>query len=364
MSAGQAGQASPQIRKIFPSARVPPQALADFFDHLATLLASGISLLTALDFVRGATRNKRLAQSIEAISAKIRSGSQFSEALAEEPDVFDRVICGMVKAAEASGQLEAILKELAQSFAKQAEMRDRFLQAMAYPLFVAFFGVVTVCVLLVFVVPKLTAIFDLWDTPLPFVTRILLGISRFLTHGGFLVLIGAAVGTMLFLASIGQERRRQGSVAVLSRTPFLNRLLFLTDFVRLTRTWGMLLRSGVPLIEAIRSSEDVLLAPKLKAALGQVREKTTRGSSLQDTIREEAWMPELAKSFLSVGEETGTLDQSFDKIANFYERELDRRLKLLSTFLEPLLILAIGLVVGFLVISLLLPIFEMSLAVR
>ena len=126
----------------------------------------------------------------------------------------------------------------------------------------------------------------------------------------------------------------------------------------------MLLKNGVPLIEAIDSSKAVLWDPKIQSALSELREKTLRGSALQEAINDELWFPELAKSFLSVGEATGTLDQSFEKIAVFYERELDRKIKLMGTFLEPMLILGIGLVVGFLVISLLLPIFEMSLVVR
>ncbi len=343
---------------------VSPEALSDFFDHLATLLASGIPLLTALEFVRGATRNKTLCESLDGICAQIRSGSQLSEALAQYPAIFDRVVLGMLRASEASGQLEGILKELAQAFAKRAEMRSRFLQAIAYPVLVACFGVITVTVLLVFVVPKLTSVFEIWDAPLPLITRILLGLSSFLTHGGFLVLILLAAGLLVFLAVLGPEKRRQITFSSLSSVPFFKRLFFLTDFVRLTRTWGMLLRSGVPLIEAIRSSEDVLWEPVLRRSLAGLREKTVRGSALRESIREERWFPELAKNFLAVGEETGTLDQSFDKIASFYERELDKNLKLLATFLEPMLILAIGLLVGFLVISLLLPIFEMSLVVR
>lgn len=343
---------------------VPPQALSDFFDHLVTLLASGIPLLTALEFIRGATKHKVLRDSLDGISSKIRSGSQLSEALAQRPDIFDRVVLGMLRASEASGQLEAILKELAQAFAKRAEMRSRFLQAIAYPVLVACFGAVTVAVLLVFVVPKLTSVFEIWDAPLPLVTRILLGVSGFLTHGGFLVLALLAAGFVVFLSVLGSEKRKQMTFSLLSAVPFFKQLFFLTDFVRLTRTWGMLLRSGVPLIDAIRASEDVLWEPKMRKSLQIIREKTVRGSALRQSIREENWFPELAKNFLSVGEETGTLDQSFDKIASFYERELDQNLKLFATFLEPMLILAIGLIVGFLVISLLLPIFEMSLVVR
>lgn len=353
------------LNRLLPSnPRVSSQVLADFFDHLATLLASGTPLLQALEFSRSAVRNKQLNGVLAELSAKIRSGAQFSEALGFYPHIFDRVVIGMIRAAEASGHLEAVCLELGRMFQAQAEMRSRIFQALAYPMLVGLVGVITVCVLLIFVVPKLTAVFDIWDTPLPMMTRVLLAVSTFLSRGGFLVLVALVLALLIAIRTLPPERRKPILFRMTLRIPVVKDLFFLSDFVRLTRTWGMLLKSGVPLIEAIRASRDVLWNPSIQFALDELRERTLRGSALQDSIREERWFPELARSFLAVGETTGTLDQSFEKIAAFYERELDRKIKLVSTFLEPLLILAIGLVVGFLVISLLLPIFEMSLVVR
>jgi len=349
---------------IFSSKSVPPQVISDFFDQLTTLLASGIPLLQALEFTRSATRHAILKEALVDISAKIRTGVQFSEALSLHANIFDRVVMGMIRSAEASGHLENICLELAKSYQAQAEMRGRLFQALAYPTLVASVGVITVGVLLTFVVPKLTAIFDLWDTQLPLVTRVLLGVSNFMSHGGFLAFILLIVGLIALLRMVKPEKRNQIAFKLSVTIPFAKRLFFLSDFVRLTRTWGMLLKSGVPLIDAIRASKEVLWNPDMRSSLDELRETTLRGTALREAIREAKWFPELAQSFLSVGETTGTLDQSFEKIAAFYEREFDRKIRIMSTFLEPLLILAIGLVVGFLVISLLLPIFEMSLVVR
>ena len=343
---------------------VPLQVLADFFDHLATLLASGIPLLRTLEFARGAIKHKKLDWVLGEVISKISSGAQLSEALDAYPSVFDQVVLGMIRAAEASGHLEGAGLELGRMFQGQAEMRSRLFQALAYPLLVAFVGMITVCVLLIFVIPKLATVFEVWDTPLPIMTRILLAVSDFLSHGGFLVLIALIIALLFSARLLAPQKRKQISFFIAMKIPFVKNMFFLSDFVRLTRTWGMLLKNGVPLIEAIDSSKAVLWDPKIQSALSELREKTLRGSALQEAINDELWFPELAKSFLSVGEATGTLDQSFEKIAVFYERELDRKIKLMGTFLEPMLILGIGLVVGFLVISLLLPIFEMSLVVR
>lgn len=343
---------------------VGAQNIADLFDQLTTLLASGISLLQALEFVQTATKNKQLHQAVQRIIGKIRTGERFSDALAAETRVFDRIVIGMIRAAEASGHLETVCLELARSFTQRAETKNRIVQALSYPALVACVGILTVFVLLIFVVPKLKSVFDLWEAKLPLVTRILLGTADFLSHGGFLIPIGIVVGLWAFLKSMPDEKRKVFLYSALSKIPFLDRLFFLTDFVRLSRTWSMLLRSGVPLVEAVRSSRDVLWNPAMQESMETVREQILRGSTLQDAIGTTHWFPELGRNFLSVGEATGTLDEAFDKIANFYERELDRKIKVMGVFLEPMLILAIGLVVGFLVISLLLPIFEMSMVVK
>jgi len=243
-------------------------------------------------------------------------------------------------------------------------MRSRLFQALAYPILVACVGALTVVVLLTFVVPKLSSIFDLWDQPLPLVTRCLLGVSSFMRQGGFVVLIVVVLVGLGFLGRMSKEKRKKIAFSLSGKIPFVKELFFLSDFVRLTRTWGMLLKSGVPLLEAIRSSKDVLWSPVMQNALEDLREEAVQGTALQEAVRKSSWFPALAQNYLAVGETTGTLDQSFEKIAAFYERELDRRLRIMNTFLEPALILTIGLVVGFLVISLLLPIFEMSVMVR
>ncbi len=359
---GDKSVSKPRIRLSL--AKPGAQQISDFFDQLATLLVSGIPLLQALEFVQTATKNKHMNQAIQRVIAKIRTGERFSDALAEETSVFDRIVAGMLRAAEASGHLETVCTELARSFAHRAEIRSRIIQALSYPALVAGVGILTVFILLVFVVPKLKSVFDLWEADLPLVTTILLATADFLSRGGFLLPIGIIAGFWVLLKSMAAEKRKLFFYGIMSKIPFLDRMFFLTDFVRLTRTWSMLLRSGVPLVEAVRASKDVIWNPVIQESMEDIREQIIRGSTLQDAVRATEWFPELGRNFLSVGEATGTLDEAFDKIANFYDRELDRKIKVLSTFLEPMLILAIGLVVGFLVISLLLPIFEMSLVVQ
>lgn len=352
------------FQKILPESQVSDQARADFFDHLATLLASGITLVHALEFIKGSVDHPKLRASVIRISDVLRAGEAFSAALYRERDIFDPVAIGMVKAAESSGRLGEISLELAGAYARRAEIRGQMLQAVTYPAVVAGFGFLTVLILLLFVIPKISSVFEMWDTPLPWMTRVLLGLSEFLRGGGFFLLLGLFAAGALILKKRGGFSARKTFVPAAQKIPFIKDIFFLNDFVRLTRTWSMLLRSGVPILETLRASRDVVFAEKMSLALETISQKVIRGARLQEAIQDEAWLPEFAKNFLRIGEETGTLDDSLDKIARFYERQLNAKLKVASTLMEPAFILLVGLSVGVLVISLLMPIFEMSFVVR
>lgn len=343
--------------------RVSDQALSDLFDHLATLMASGIPLLRALDLARSSTANQALLQAVERIVKKVRGGYVFSEALQEDTAIFSAAVRGMIRAAEASGLMDQVLKEIAESYARRAEMRGRVMQALAYPLIILCFGVLTIFVLIGFVIPKLAPVFELWDASLPWMTRILLAASAFLSKGGWIILLGILAGGFFGVRYLMRTRGSLWISKKLNNLPLFSRMFFLINFTRLTRTWGMLLRSGVPILDALRYGREVLEHAGLAESVNRILEAATRGSRLEDAIAAETLFPRLAKDFLSIGEETGTLAQSFDKVADYYERELNKYLKVMTALLEPALILLIGVVVGGLVISLLLPIFEMSLVV-
>lgn len=342
---------------------VSDQALADLFDHLATLLTSGIPMIKSLELVCSSTSHAELRGAVERIVQKLRMGRVLSEALEDEKAIFPAVVRGMIRAAEASGRMDHILKELAESFARRAETKSRVLQALAYPFMILGFGLITLAVLICFVIPKLSVVFELWDTELPLVTRLLLSISGFMASGGWIIFPVLIVAGMMGVRMV-QSRNARWLPNLLARLPLFSRLFFLVNFTRLTRTWGMLMRSGVPILESLRSSREVLEHSGLNESLVRIQEASARGVRLQESVGRETSFPQLARDYLAIGEETGTLDQSFDKIADYYDRELARHLKMMTTLLEPVLILIIGVVVGFLVISLLLPIFEMSLVVR
>lgn len=346
------------------SRKVSPRDLGNIFDHLSLLLISGFPLLKSLHLVKRQVRNPTLSAALDHISADIQSGIKLSEAIANFPNVFPPTVSGAVQAGEASGKLDIVFAELAKSFEAEAELRGKIGQAMAYPIFVLIFGIVTVILIMTFIIPKLMIFFETWEHPLPLPTRILLTASQFFTHGfGLIALAVLAVGIVLW-GRLHRVAKQALIASIVKKIPAANSLYFLFDFVPLARTWSLLLKSGVSLIDSIKIADQVVMDPALRSALKQVATQVSQGSTLSSAIEETGMFPELLTSFLTVGEESGNLDKIFDRIALFYERELDRKLRLGTTLLEPVLILTIGLGIGFIVLSLLLPIFEINLLVQ
>ena len=341
--------------------RVSPRELATFFDHLSLLLASGFPLLRSVDLTRRQVRNSTLANALEQISRDIQVGTKLSESLVNFPLIFPPAVSGAVQAGEATGKLDFIFQELAKAYEAEAELRAKITQALVYPGFVISFGILTVAFILTFIIPKLMVFFETWEHELPLPTRILLGASHLFSHGAGLGILGGLLALAVLMGRMERARRFALIAGAVRKLPLFNSLLFLGDFVPLVRTWSLMLKSGVPLLEALRIAENVVADPVMRTALRQASAQVNQGSTLTDALSETRLFPELALNFISVGEESGNLGQVCERVSVFYERELDQKLRVFTTLLEPVLILAVGLGIGFIVLSMLLPIFEINL---
>ena len=349
-----------KIARSFESKRVSSDELAGFFEHIAILLTSGFPILKSLEFAGRQVRSQALANATEQIIREVRGGAKFSEAIAAFPTIFPPTVPGAIQAGEASGKLDHILSELAKTFQLESELKDQVSQALMYPVLVLFLAIATTFIVMTFVIPKLMVFYETWDRPLPTLTRILLGISFVFTHG-----LGLGLGVLVAFGVVTWQRfDRMKKMAVVSGItsgiPFFKSLLFLADFVPLMRTWGLLLSSGVPILESIKISEGVVADPRIRKALREVSTRVTQGSLLSESLTDMNIFPELAVGFLSIGEESGNLGGAFERVTNFYERELNKKLKMMSSLLGPILILLLGLGICFIILSLLLPIFEIN----
>jgi len=344
--------------------RVPIGTLAYLNRQLADLLSGGLSVFNALSLVAQQTEHRVLRQVVVEVSQAVRDGQSLSEALSRHPDVFPPLYISMIRAGETGGGLDAVLVRLADVAESESELKSRVATALVYPMFVLCVGLAMTVFLLTYVIPRLAVVFAESDQLLPLPTRILLAISSGLNHWWWAWLV------VLGLAGLGVRRLRISTRGralldrVLLRFPLWGMLVRKAETARLTRNLGVMVGQGVPLLQALDVASSTLSNAMLRRAMERVHDAVRDGSSLANALTASGQFPIFVSNMVSVGEEAGTLETSLLKVASAYERETDRMLRVLTTILEPLLIVLVGLVVMFIVISMLLPIFQLGLVAQ
>lgn len=332
-----------------------------FTRQLVGLLKSGVALLQALDVLARQTRNAYFSRVLTEVASGIRNGRSFSSALLEYPAVFSTLYVAMARAGEESGRLRELLTNMTVYFRKQDEISSRIRSALAYPAFMLGVGVLTVFFILAFVMPRITVLFEGMNVPLPWPTVFIMGLSH-LVGKGWLYLTGGIVLAVILLRSFDQTARlRRGFVQAATLVPFLKELAFKVDAERFARTLGLLLQSGIPILKALEVAAPTVSSDELKNALSLVHERVAGGAGFGDALREVSALPELFAQLIAVGEESGELAGTLMDIADSYEQDISEITKTLTTLLEPLMILLVGAIVGFIVFAMLLPIFQMDI---
>ena len=344
--------------------RVPGRQLAYVTRQLADLLGGGLSLFKALSLLSEQTEHRRLREAIGEVGHAVRGGQAFSDALSRHPDAFSPLYVSMIRAGEAGGDLDAVLVRLADLFDGESELRGRIVSAMVYPCVVLIIGIATIAVLLTYVVPKLTALFEETGQMLPLPTRMLMGISATLSGWWWLWLglsAAAAWGARVFHRSSGGRAAIDRSVI---RLPVVGSLIRKIQTARFTRNLGVMAGQGVPVLQALEVSSSAISNGELRRAVAHVQDAVRQGEHLARALAASRQFPAFVSNMVAVGEESGTLETALLNIASSYEREADRALRMFTTALEPLLIVAVGLVVMGIVISMLLPIFQLGMVTQ
>ncbi|MBI4607405.1 MAG: type II secretion system inner membrane protein GspF [Candidatus Rokubacteria bacterium] len=339
---------------------ISTRELQSFTQQLATLLTAGVELDRALAIQTELTHNRNFRRIIAQVRESVQGGSSLAEALARHPRVFSRLYVSMVSAGEAGGVLEQLLARLATFLAGVQELKDYLVTSLIYPVFLAVVGTSTVTLLLVFVLPQFTTIFQAMGGTLPLPTQILLGVSGFLTAYWWLVaggLAAAVVGARQFVATPG------GGLAwdrLKLRLPLVGVLLQKTEVARWARTLGTLVESGIPFFQATRIVKETVGNRVIAQAMDSVAEGVKKGAGIAVPLRESGVFPPLAIHMISVGEESGRLEEMLLRVAEAYDTEVRTGVKRLISLLEPIMIVAMGIVVGLVVISILLAIFSIN----
>ena len=331
-----------------------------FSRELAALLGAAIPIPQAIEGIADEEANPALKVVLQKIAAEVKGGISLSAAMAQEPKLFGGLYTSMVRVGEEAGALPRVMNELADLLEHNDEVRGEVVSAIAYPLFVLGFGVVTVVVLLTVVLPKLFSMLEEMLDILPLPTLILLRVSGFFSHQWPWLLAGTVGIGALFRWQVRTPAGARGWDGLKLRLPVMGQVVRTAALSRFARTLGILLKSGVSLLPALRIVESTVGNLVIAAQLAGVGEETRRGDPLATALRKSALFPKSAVQMIAAGEESGQLDEMLGKVALIEERHLRARTKTMISLLAPVLILIVGGVVGFMVIAILLPIFRLS----
>lgn len=324
--------------------------------ELSTLLESGMTLDRSLQILIDLTQEERIVRIMENLQERVRGGATFSAALEEQEGQFPRLYVNMVRAGEASGALEAVLGRLADYLERTAELKETITSALVYPIILLVVAGMSVILLLVFVVPQFTVLFEDMGAALPLPTRIVIAVGDLFRDFWWAMLATVA------LTALGVERRLQDPEVrtrvdrKLLRLPLFGDLIFKLETARFCHTLSTLLKNGLPLLSALNLSKEVVSNRKISGLLEEAAEDLKHGRGLAEPAARLEILPQMALQMIRVGEESGSLDTMLAKVAEIYDKETQASVKRMLTLLEPILIIGLGIVVAGIIISIIVPI--------
>ncbi|HSX14862.1 MAG TPA: type II secretion system F family protein [Candidatus Saccharimonadales bacterium] len=332
-----------------------------FSRQLATMVNAGVPIVKALTILsEEASESKRLQEALRDATKRVESGGTLADALAQHPDVFSYVYINMVRAGETGGILDEVLERLATQQEKDAEIVGKVRGAMIYPGVISTVAVFAFFFLMTVIVPKLSVIFKDLGGQLPIYTRILLGISNFMTHFWYILIIIMVAIVVTFIRFHATARGKRIVDRVLTKAPIVGPIIIKVNVARFARTFGSLLSSGINVMEALTATKSALKNSLFSDALDEMARAIRNGKSISEPLKNSELFPPIVAQMTLVGEETGKLDEILVKVADFYEREVDTVISSIASIIEPVLIIALGVMIGFIVLSVFGPISQLN----
>ncbi len=348
----------------FGSGRVRLGDLANATRQLATLLSSGLPLMDSLTVLVEQEEAPGLKSALSSVRDSVREGASLADALKANPKVFSQLYMNMVSAGEASGALELALDRLADFLDEQVRFRGRFAAALAYPALMTVIGVGVLFFLFAFVMPRVVGMFEDMRQQLPFITLALLWVVNFFSTLWWVILIVLGGAAYYLRRHFSTPLGKAWLDARMLRLPVFGSLIRMIAISRFTRTLGTLLQSGVPTLTALDIVRSVVGNTVLADAIQKARENVREGEPIADPLRRSGLFPPVVVQMVAVGEKSGELEKMLLKISDSFDRTVETRITALMSLLEPVIILVMGLIVGFIVVAILLPILQMSTGVR
>jgi type IV pilus assembly protein PilC len=333
--------------------------LAVFTRQFATMINAGLPLVQCLDILSQQTENAAFKGVIAGVMSDVESGSTLAEALRKHPKVFDKLFTNMVQAGEAGGVLDDILLRLASYIEKAEALRRKVKSAMTYPLVVACVAIGATVFMLLFIIPTFAKIFQQFGGELPLPTKIVMGLSTFLRNTWYLLIAAAIVAVVLYRRYVATENGRRSVDRGMLNIPILGDVLRKGAIARFTRTLGTLISSGVPILDGLEITAQTAGNKVIEEAIMATRGSIREGETIAAPLRESKVFPAMVVQMISIGEETGALDEMLNKIAAFYDDEVNTAVDTMTSVIEPIMIVVMGMMVGGMVVAMYLPMFKL-----
>lgn len=337
--------------------------IVNFTRQLSDLTKAGLPLVRSLDVLIEQNESEKFKNVIRTLKNDVAGGTSFSDALAKFPKQFSDLYSSMVRSGEVGGYLDTVLDRLADFLEQEADLRNRIRNAMAYPIIMIFVAVSVVFILTVYVVPTFVDMFEDQQLELPGMTKILIGISDGVRSYWYIVIAGICLIVYGFRQFVAKPEGRLLIDKIKLYTPVVGDMIRKREISKFARTLGTLLGNGVSILKALDVVTQVISNKILADEIAGLKEDITEGARLSSKMRHSQVFPPVAVNMVAVGEETGDLERTLVRIAETYEVETDRALKTMVTLIEPLLIICMAIVVGFIVMAMILPIFQLSTAI-
>ena len=345
------------------SGRINPNDVMVFARQMATMIRAGIPLLQALQVVAESLKKPAMVALVQHLMSDVSSGSSFSDALRRHPKHFDRLFVNLVNAGEQSGALDQMLDRVATYKEKVESLKARVKKALWYPTAVMTIGIAVTMLLLIKVVPEFESMFQSFGAELPALTQMTVNLSE-LAQRYWLMALGAVIGAVLLLKLSIQRSAKVAyrMHALLLRLPIIGDIMHKSAIARFSRTLATTFASGVPLVEGLDTAAGATGNKVYERAVIQTRQDVATGQQLHFAMRMTNRFPPLAIQMVSIGEEAGSLDAMLNRVADYYEEEVDNKVDALTSLMEPVIIVALGVLVGGVVVSMYLPIFDLGSA--
>jgi type IV pilus assembly protein PilC len=344
--------------------KIKPKSIVVFSRQFATMIDAGIPILRCLDILGGQMKDPVMKEAVQAVTHDVKSGMALNEAMLKHPHVFNKLYINMIRAAEIGGILDKILDRLAGFLEYEAEIKGKIKGAMMYPVLVLIFSQLMLFVLFSFVLPKFKEIFDGMDVELPTVTATLFKMGDFMQQFWWLILLFVA-GVFFGIKAWGKTPKGRYRIDFLKlKVPIVGELSLKMSIARFSRTFGTLINSGVPMLRSLEIVGETLGNAVLAEAIDNTRTSIKEGQKLSAPFFASGLFPNMVTTMIDIGEESGRLSEMLVKIGDFYDQEVEATVKGLTSMIEPMLIIFLGVIVGFIAISIMTPVFKLVNSVK